>query len=521
MTRDVLRRWWVPLAVGLGGLALCVGLAFRGPVMFFDAGSYVAVADNFAHGHGFTTTLVPTFSEYSSIDFLHRGGRIPFTDFPAGFAAVLGVVAWFAGARKALLVVALAGSAVLCALIVQPVWRRRVEVATPDDGEPAAGRRVSWWHLAAAAVFALAVLTIPAYQWMLRGGLAEPLFCALLVGASVLALSDRPGRLEWAVALAGIAGNIRFIGLPCVLVPAIMLWRRGGRRRGLRWTAIAIAPSVVNSLWAAAVGSGHRIGLREVNGTDARIALHSITGWVSYSEANVLSLFQGLTYPAWWGVLLAVAWLAAAGVAVLAVLLEREWLPRPIRITFALAGMHTAALVGGMLLFDSLVAPDSRLMLPAGILTLTGLLWWLCERVDGRIALALVVAWVAIAVQPWNLRPQPALASHPDLVAGVGDARVVVSNDADAVYWWTGTPAAYLPWPKRLLTGEAVDRDAELAQLPCLLDAQQGVVVLVLDSAFADQSLSDSLDQLVAAGDFTVRTFGTVTRYTPTGDGCG
>jgi hypothetical protein len=128
-------------------------------------------------------------------------------------------------------------------------------------------------------------------------------------------------------------------------------------------------------------------------------------------------------------------------------------------------------------------------MLPAGILTLTGLVWAACERLDSRLLLALVVLWVASAGEPWTLEPQPTPKVRAELVQAVGDAALVVGDDADAVWWHTGTPAAYLPRAVRLLTGEPVDQRAELRRLPCLLAEHDGVIVL---PAVADKSLTTS-----------------------------
>mgnify|MGYP002682611781 CR=1 FL=1 len=102
-----LRAWLgghgLAVAAGLATTVLGVVLAWHGPAQFFDAASYVAGADSFAHGHGLTTTLVPSFSQFSSADFVGRGGRVPFTDFPAGFTVLTGET----GAGKSILLDAL------------------------------------------------------------------------------------------------------------------------------------------------------------------------------------------------------------------------------------------------------------------------------------------------------------------------------------------------------------------------------------------------------------------------------
>lgn len=507
-----LRAWLgghgLAVAAGLATTVLGVVLAWHGPAQFFDAASYVAGADSFAHGHGLTTTLVPSFSQFSSADFVGRGGRVPFTDFPAGFTVLTGAVAWFTSARRALILVAIAGTAVMSAAMVHAVVRRR-----------AMGGGSTRWHLAAAGVFALGVPLMPIYQYVLRGGLSEPVFCAVLVSLAAVLVVGGPRRLPLAVVLGGLAGCARFVGLPVVLVPAILLWRDRGWRRSWGWIAGAVSPVVVNVAWASAVGSGHRVGLREIKGADLRMALHSIVGWVSNRHGGSLSLFYSGRWPVWWGFVLAVAWSVGVLVAMVAIAAGREWLPRPIQITLAMAGVLTGALLVGMLLFDSLVAPDNRLLLPAGILTLTGLVWAACERIDGRLLLAAVILWVASAAEPWKLEPQSTPRVRADLVEAVGDAALVVGDDADAVWWHTGVPAAYLPRAVRLLTEEPVDQKAELRRLPCLLAEHSGVIV-VSGGPFADKSLSDEFATMVADGVLTEQHFGEVVRYTPMGEGC-
>lgn len=501
-------RYTLTTAVCLATAVLGVVYAWHGPAQFFDAASYTAGADSFAHGHGISTQLVPSFSDFSAVDFLTRDGRVPFTDFPAGFTVLTGVVAWMTTARRGLMLVAIAGTAAMSAVMVHAVVRRR------RSGAP-----VSSWHLAAAAVFAVGVPLMPIYQYVLRGGLSEPVFCAVLVGLAAVMVAGGPRRLPLAVVLGGVAGCVRFVGLPVVLVPAVLLWRERGLRRTWGWVAGSVAPVMINVAWASAVGSGHRVGLREIKGADLRMGLHSLVGWVSERHGGSLSLFYSGRWPVWWGFLLAAAWVAGVLVAVVASALGRSWLPRPIQVTLAMAGVLTAALLAGMLLFDSLVAPDNRLMLPAGILTLTGLVWAACERLDGRVLLALVVLWVASAAEPWSLRPQRTPAVRADLVEAVGDATLVVGDDADAVWWHTGRPAAYLPRAVRLLTGEPVDQAAELRRLPCLLAEHDGVIILS-GGPFADKSLGDQLATMVDDGVLTASTFGDIVRYDPTGQAC-
>ena len=499
------------LAVAFATVVLCSALAWHGPSRFWDSASYAAGADSIANGNGLSTEMVPIFSDFRATEFIERGSRVPYTDFPAGFTIVVGAVGVVTGAKVALMVVALASTGVLVAAIMWAtgVSRRRVRQWSADDR----------WRAAAVVVFAVGVVVLPSYQWMLRAGLSEPTFCAVVVTVAALLLAADRRRDPLAVVLAGLAGCIRFVGLPVIAVPALIMWRDRGLRRSWAWVTVAVAPSALNVAWASAVGGGHRIGLRDVSLADVRVALHAMVGWASNRYGGGLALFHSGSWPVWWGFLLAAVWGLAVGAAMLGQLLGRQWLPRPMQITFAMSGVLTLSLAAGIVLFDAFVLPDNRLLLPAGVLTLTGLLWSAADKLDGRWLLAVVSLWVVSASEPWTLRMMSDPVRSDDLIAAVGDAQVVVSDDSDAVWWDTDVPAAPLPPRRSYLTGDAIDQEAELRELPCLLAAADGVIVVVAPPFF-DQSWSARLDVMVDDGHFTRQNFGDIVRYTPTGQGC-
>ena len=509
--RPWLRASPLVCVIAVGCVALCIALAQHGPVMFWDASSYAAGADSVARGHGLTTQMVPTFSNYSPVEFIERGGRVPFTDFPAGFTLVTGIIAIATGARQAMMVVAFASTGILVIALlhgVRTTHRRLRETSTADR-----------WTIAAIVCFAIGVVLFPSYQWMLRAGLSEPAFCAVVLSvAALLVVGDRH-HLPLAVVLSGIAGCIRFVGLPIIAVSALLLWRDRGHRRTWGWVLAAIAPTVANVLWSSAVGSGHRFGLRDLSLSDVRIALHAIVGWVSNHYGGGLALFYGESWPVWWGFVLAIVWLAGVVVALVGEARGRSLMPRPMQVTLAMAGVLVGSLFVGMLLFDSFVQPDNRLLMPAGLLTITGLVWSAAERFDGRWVLAGVLVWIALACEPWSLRAQDEPMARPDLIAAVGDARIVVSDDSDGVWWETGVPAAALPTASSWLTGEANDQTGELLRLPCVLHAEGGVNV-VTAGPFMDQAWTQRLEPFVDSGELTEQRFGTVLRFTPTGTGC-
>lgn len=501
-------RAWVAGGVGLLAALVCWFLVRRGPEQFLDAGSYAAGVEGFHHWRPGTSRLAPSFSHFTSVDFLRRGGRIPFSDFPLGFPLVAWPFALLFGDRGALLAVGVLAAGATVGLLV---WSAR-----PDRSAEGMARG------AVMAVFGLGVALMPMYRKVLGAGLSEPLFILLVLLCVSLLLAaerDRPGLVAWAVAAAGAAGAVRFVGLALVVLPAAVLVRRAPRdRRTYLWIGGSMAPAVLNAAWGSAVGSGHQLALRRIDVFDVHLFTHSVAGWVDRHHGDFSSFFAKPEWPNWWGPLLALVWCGVALVALVGVLTGRHVLPRALELSFAAGGLLAGGLLGGMLLFDSLVTTDNRLMLPAGVVSLAGLVWWLLER-WWKVAAGAVALWVLTAVGPWTVRVLDVAPRDPDLVAAVGDAPVVMSDAADGVWWYTGAASAYLPLATRQLTGEPVDQAAEIRQWPCLLYRVDGVVVLT-GGLFADRSTQGMLDDLVASGDLELTEVGRMRRYVPTGAGC-
>src|SRR6187455_1567574 len=95
------------LAAGVAAVAAVVVAVVQlrhGVLQLLDTGSYVSGARALRAGHPFTTTLAPSFSNFSLLDVLDRGGRLPFVDFPIGYPLVAGPVALVTGAKGSLAV---------------------------------------------------------------------------------------------------------------------------------------------------------------------------------------------------------------------------------------------------------------------------------------------------------------------------------------------------------------------------------------------------------------------------------
>ena len=157
-----------------------------------------------AAGHPFTTRLAPSFSNFDVLEFLDRGGRLPFVDFPAGYPLTAGLVAVVTGAKSGLVVVTVVSVVTVAVLTVTG----------------AAGAERNTATLVARAAAGIGIVSMSTYRIVSRSVLSEPFFCAIVVGllAALLAYR-RDGRRWWVcVTLAAAAGMVRFVGAPLALL---------------------------------------------------------------------------------------------------------------------------------------------------------------------------------------------------------------------------------------------------------------------------------------------------------------
>lgn len=482
-----------------------------GVLQILDTGSYLSGAQAIRDGHLFTSTVAPSFSNFSVIEVLERGGRLPFVDFPIGYVSVAGLLSFVLGARAALgTVVVLATAAFAAAVVLGPAAPRHA---------------ATWWFRAA---FAALVVGLPVYRLVVQGVLSEPLFCAVLVAAvATLTRYRQTGRgFVAACVLAAALGLLRFLGGGLAVLPAIEHYRRNRAWRPALAAAVAcVAPVVLNVLLAGAAGGGHTNHWHGIERRDLRLVGRSIAGLLDASTGDLARtlLRVGDSLP-WWGYPVAVVWAAAVVLAFtqFAGLLRRRVLPDALELCLTAAGVLTLALLAGIAAFDALATPDNRIMLPAGLLTLCGLVWWV--DVAGRrmaAAAAVLALWATTAVRPWDVGH---LFTQPDRLAAAEtfrdlDARVVVTNDADGFHFHTGIPAAYLPPERMSLTDEPVDRAALFEALPCALWANGGVVVVFPNAMFGVLGEAE-LDALAAKGRLAVDAGQAGVVYRPTGAGC-
>lgn len=490
-----------------------------GIIPMLDTVTYWSGATATSDGHPFTTNLAPSFSNFSAVEFLERGGRLPFVDFPLGYPTVAGLLGVVIGVTTAMSVLTVVSAVVLAGLVV--LGPRAVR--TPGA-------------LAVRSLVALGLVTLSAYRLTTQATLSEPIFCALVVGYVVALSRHRDDRSPWwlVATLGTVLGLFRFIGAPLAVLAGVEHYRRHRNLpRAAAWTVAMMLPAAANILWASAAGGGHSAGWRGLQSQDVEILVRSVGGWLEADQGDLRLTYFGGQPPAWWAWPLTILWLVAVVVALVGVLtgLVRPHvrrLPRSLELPLAAAGIVTTGLVLGMMGFDALVIPDNRLMLPAGVLTACGLLWWGTEVLDRSsvrwsvVAVAGAAAWVLVAAPPWNLTEL--FSDETEEAAYIRAARasgatLVVINDADGTHWATDIPAAYSPLPTKALTGEPVDVDAVYRSLPCPLFQSNGVLVLA-DNALFGAGGSPELGRLVEEGRLVIEPFEGGVVYRPTSEAC-
>jgi len=496
---------------GLGALAVALVQLRDGVVPILDTVTYWSGADDLARGHLFSTTLAPAFSNFDAIEFLGRGGRLPFVDFPVGYPLVAGLLGLVIGTSTAMAALTVVALVVLALLVV-----RGGTTKTPD---------ASMTRAAALVVVAVGIAALPTTRLVTHGALSEPLFAAAVV-AFVLALASyRTTGRWWPVAALAIVGSmLRFIGGPLAILAG---WERYQRTRrageSAVWTGALMTPALVNIVLAASAGGGHDAGWRGVERLDLQLFVRSIGGWFDSSQGDLTRTYFVERSPAWWSWPVAVVWVGALAYALIGVVRRRSRLNALAELALASAAIVTAGLVLGFLGFDALVVPDNRLMLPAGILTLCAIVWSVPNtRRWGVASLAVAAAWFAFATAPSGLDEpftEPTRTDPYDAMIVGFDAKAIVSNDADGMHWATGLPAVYAPTPVKPLTGERVDTAPLYAELPCALDRADAIVVIV-DTAEFSSADQNALDAEVDTGRLDVTRRSGATIYSPDAIAC-
>lgn len=513
-SRPTRAEWFAACAAGIG--AAIVGLVqLRGGIVhLLDTVTYWSGAEQVAHGHLFSTRLAPSFSNFDAIDFLGRGGRLPFVDFPVGYPLMAGLAGALIGVRHGMGLIVVLSLFVIAASVV--LGDRSAVGRTKSSGAR---------QLAFAAAMGMAMVVLPTTRLVTQGALSEPIFTAA-VFALVLALARyrEGGRWAWVAVFTFLASLLRFIGAPLALLGG---WERYQRTRdpwrSAAWTLALITPAAINIGAASMAGGGHRAGWRGLQRVDADVFVRSVGGWFDHRQGDLRRTYFTGEGPQWWSWLVAVAWIALLVVAMVQLVRRRRFMTPVAHLALCAAAIITAGLVAGLLGFDALVIPDNRLMLPGGLLTIAAL-FWSRPRVTKlrRLVPVLAIAWVLLAVHPTSIGERfsddSARKAFSD-VAEASGARIIVSNDADAVHWDTGLAAVYAPTALKVLTGEVVDVEDLYRRLPCALLENDGVVVLSDTVTFSSVDY-DLLDLAVVEGALTKESPTGAIVYRPTADAC-
>lgn len=515
-------RWRRPSERFLVGLlaavaAVAVGvIQFRhGIVHLLDTVSYWSGAQAVADGHPFTSRLAPSFSNFDAVEFVSRGGRIPFVDFPVAYPLSAGTLGAVIGVRRAM--------QLLCVLALAAVAWATVGGARPST------RRGSLIGLT--FVGALIVAT-PTMRCVMQGALSEPLFCAVALWFVISLARFRNGGDFRSVAILGsVIGLLRFIGAPLVLMAT---WEHHRRHRdpsrAVGMAVVMLAPTMLNAVWAASSGGGHNAGWRGLQGNDISFLIRSVGGWFDARQGDLRRTYFSLDGTSWWSWVVAAIWVAVSVYALVGMVRGRSRLPASAELGLVASGFITTGLVVGMMGFDALVTPDNRLMLPAGVLFLNSLAWILVDRIESSprrsrilapLTVVLVMTWTIVAVKPWNMSERFSDNSGPrrySLVAESLGVSVIVTNDADAMHWDTGIATVYPPQAVMPLTGETVDEESIYERLPCELLEHDGAVVLSSDAFLVVNR--ELLDAAVERGSLSFRGVDGAEIYLPTESAC-
>ena len=461
-----------------------------------DSSSYLSTAGHLAGGEGLTSDFAPDTSSYSIAEQLELARRVPLTEWPPLYPAVLaGGTALGPGALDVARIVhalAVAATAVLAALLV------RRAVAPPPLVLAASGLLAVLGPVQASELRLLSVPLLGQSAFVLSETLFLPLLlAALLVGAHVA----RGGRrtLVAAVVLVAAATLTRYVGVAAGAGAAAMVLTTAGvgrRRRLRRATALLLAgPGVVVAwtvvrelLWRA--GGGEELAWHPP-GSEALVDLIDVAGgWFLLPEG-------------WPAALRAFVLLILLAVPVVSALrgLRRSGRARD-DATVVLVGLLTAAvalfgvLVLTMAVIDVNVPFAQRTLAPVQVLL--QLAWvcvlyrWAVHRAGPEWVPTTAVVGVALvlcagsvaglgadreAIEEAARTTAEQRASSPlrDLPPDV----VVVTNEPARAWGETSAQVLLAPRARRMVSGEAdPGYGGQLREVDELLARRAGVVAI-------------------------------------------
>ena len=277
-----------------------------GIVPLLDTVTYWSGAEAVASGRPFTTNLAPSFTNFDAVDFLGRGGRLPFVDFPVGYPVVAGVIGAAIGVRAAMQILVVAALAAVATLVVLG-GRTTTSHDDHDDGS----RSIDTFRLGWLAALGVALIALPTTRLVTQGVLSETLFCASAIALVVALAKYRQGGHWWPVALLTVTTSLlRFIGAPLAMLAGWEHWRRTGDKRGsIGRTILLMIPAGSNIVLASAFGGGHNAGWRGLDRLDVDVFTRSVGGWLDSRQGDLRRTYFTGEGPAWWAWIVTALWL--------------------------------------------------------------------------------------------------------------------------------------------------------------------------------------------------------------------
>lgn len=497
------------LAVAIIAMAIAGWRLRNGLAMIGDSASYLAGASGLSSGRWFDTPLVPSFSEIPLLDSVKAGGWSPYADFGIGLPVVIAVLDIVLSLRWAAAFVNIASIGLIAAAIVIGPWSSQ-------------SRRELWLRSA----LALPVSGWPIMRFTSTGVLSEPLFCASLIWLVIcLARIDvtRKSRLAGLGALTVLVGTTRFVGPVVALVIAVFLVQRGvPRSRAAIWAGLTTSIPLATTFLAAGSGGTRTLAFHPLDSTDVFFVARGVGGWfeagLGDQTATLLRLdFQPSVFD----------WLIAVFAGLSALVVMWWWIRSlrrrttdPLQPALVLAVALAVAVVPSMIFLDAVVKLENRILMPSGLLVIAAAGWAIARHRNAMIAWVVIALWAVISTHPWQWLERPPAPEPTPLTEAVRSLDVdhVVTNNADLVWWITGTPARYLPDGYHDLSDRTYAISPIMDDLPCALAATNGAIVAEANALSPE--LSDHIADDVATGRYVRRDVQGIVVYEPTGSNC-
>ena len=401
------------LATGIGGLLLlAVALPPRGS---HDLWSYVMYGRMISHHASSPYLHVP--NDFRTDPFLRRvatGWRNTPSVYGPVFAAVAAFGSFVAG-----------GSALAARLFHQGLAALAIVIAL----------RLIWWRTRSTAAVALLGLNPLVIISVVNGGHNDALVGLAALGATLLALADRPG---WAGVCLALAALVKITAL--LAAPALLVWiaYRIGRRAATRFaisTGVAVAVAYAAAGWAAVTALGTNgslvsraslwnLPLTLVGATGRRSSGMSGVSWLGVTAVLSVLLIGAIALAIAWRRRHAIDPAAAVALALAAYLVVGMYvLPWYVVWMIPVAALSTNRLPHRLVLLFCGLLPAVYALKARALPHPVGPEWhWIGS---GLVPVALLAAFVAVAFARGSGRHRPRRAVQQPVRSGTDPAPVV------------------------------------------------------------------------------------------------